>query len=469
MEKRKLSRRDFLRLSAAAAAGVIVAACAPATPQVVEVEKVVKETVVVEKEAPAKAGPVEIVMWHQWGGDLPGMSTVLANFDEKIGVDKGIRVRKQFVAAEAGTQASQKFMSSIVGGSPPDCYWFDRFLVPAWAAQNLLVCLDGYADAAGIDRDDFMPILADEASLCGKLYAIGIFTDCCLLHWNKDIFKEVGLDPEQPPTNLAELMEANEKVTKRRPDGSLERMGVYPSYLNYGWAYHWIGTPQKPEGKNFWDFDKNTAACDDPRIVECAEWMQDMAEFYGIDMVDAFREGFGGGETDPFGMGQQAMARKGDWMIQTYDRYFPELDYGVAKVPIPQEYGGESQSSCGGGWCMVIPVGAKHQDAAWEFSAYVGGPEGMETYCRIKHQIPVLKSVAEKEFNYQEPHHVPYMEVLPNLWGRPAIAAGQVMWTEVLGAGDMILHGQDPKEALQEVNKKVNEAMADFDCSQLKA
>jgi peptide/nickel transport system substrate-binding protein len=44
---RKVGRREFLRLSATAAAGIAAAACAP-TPEVIE--KIVKETVVVEKE-----------------------------------------------------------------------------------------------------------------------------------------------------------------------------------------------------------------------------------------------------------------------------------------------------------------------------------------------------------------------------------------------------------------------------------
>ena len=77
MEKRKLNRRDFLRLSAAAATGAIAAACAPAAPQVievekevpvekvvvetVEVEKVVRETVVVEKEVIREAKPAQKV------------------------------------------------------------------------------------------------------------------------------------------------------------------------------------------------------------------------------------------------------------------------------------------------------------------------------------------------------------------------------------------------------------------------
>jgi len=63
MEKRKLTRRDFLRLSAMATAGAIAAACAPATPIVVEKEVIkevpVEKEVVVEKEV-IKEVPVEV-------------------------------------------------------------------------------------------------------------------------------------------------------------------------------------------------------------------------------------------------------------------------------------------------------------------------------------------------------------------------------------------------------------------------
>jgi len=69
MEKRKLGRRDFLRLTAAAATGAVVASCAPATPVVIEKEVVkevpVEKPVIVEKEVPKeiiKEVPVEKVV-----------------------------------------------------------------------------------------------------------------------------------------------------------------------------------------------------------------------------------------------------------------------------------------------------------------------------------------------------------------------------------------------------------------------
>ena len=76
--------RDFLGAGAAAAAGAIVAACAPAAPQIIEVEKqvpvekVVKE---VERIMTAPSKPAEAVTIDHWfpGPDLrmPGIPQIV--------------------------------------------------------------------------------------------------------------------------------------------------------------------------------------------------------------------------------------------------------------------------------------------------------------------------------------------------------------------------------------------------------
>jgi hypothetical protein len=75
MEKRKLTRRDFLRASAVATGAAVAAACAPATPQIVEVikevpvEKVVEKQVEVTVAPQVKPGVKPVVRWQTWGGD----------------------------------------------------------------------------------------------------------------------------------------------------------------------------------------------------------------------------------------------------------------------------------------------------------------------------------------------------------------------------------------------------------------
>jgi len=129
MENRKLSRRDFLRLSAAAATGAIVAACAPAAPQVVEVEKevpvekVVVQTVEVEKEVvvekPVKAaGPVGLRL-SAWGDITDKMvyDSMAAKFLE---VQPDIRV----MVEQYPGGYYEKIQANFAGGNSADLLYF---------------------------------------------------------------------------------------------------------------------------------------------------------------------------------------------------------------------------------------------------------------------------------------------------------------------------------------------------------
>jgi multiple sugar transport system substrate-binding protein len=41
----------------------------------------------------------------------------------------------------------------------------------------------------------------------GRLYGVPLYADVSALFWNKDLFRQAGLDPEKPPTSLAEICE----------------------------------------------------------------------------------------------------------------------------------------------------------------------------------------------------------------------------------------------------------------------
>ena len=47
-----------------------------------------------------------------------------------------------------------------------------------------------------------------------------------LLYYNKITFREVGLDPENPPKDLEELRQASEKMLKRDSNGNVTRTGL---------------------------------------------------------------------------------------------------------------------------------------------------------------------------------------------------------------------------------------------------
>ena len=96
MDKDRLSRRNFLKLSAMATTGAVLAACAPATPETVvqtvvvqeEVEVPVVETVVVKEEVSVPSGPTNIRFSAWYGqGDIEVWDTLIDAF-EAVGACK---------------------------------------------------------------------------------------------------------------------------------------------------------------------------------------------------------------------------------------------------------------------------------------------------------------------------------------------------------------------------------------------
>ena len=47
----------------------------------------------------------------------------------------------------------------------------------------------------------------------GRLYGVPLYADVSALFYNKDLFQQAGLDPNKPPTSLAEIREYADKIT----------------------------------------------------------------------------------------------------------------------------------------------------------------------------------------------------------------------------------------------------------------
>ncbi len=73
----------------------------------------------------------------------------------------------------------------------------------------------------------FFPATVEEAmGLDKKTCGIPRSTDCRLLFWNKDLFREAGLDPEKAPAAWEDLRQASIRLTKKNASGC-DRIGFH--------------------------------------------------------------------------------------------------------------------------------------------------------------------------------------------------------------------------------------------------
>ncbi len=93
---------------------------------------------------------------------------------------------------------------------------------------------------AFIDRDkfstaDFEPAVINYYKYQDKLQSMPWNASSSIFYYNKDAFKEVGLDPEKPPVTFSEITDAAKKLTKKDASGQTVRWGFGPSI--YGWFF----------------------------------------------------------------------------------------------------------------------------------------------------------------------------------------------------------------------------------------
>jgi multiple sugar transport system substrate-binding protein len=102
----------------------------------------------------------------------------------------------------------------------PDLFAADIVYVPNWVKQGLFrditANIDGLAFKDAINKGH---LAAGTAS--GKEYVLPFVLDLSMLFWNKDLFKEAGLDPETAPATLADFAKDAKAIQ------ALNKKGVY--------------------------------------------------------------------------------------------------------------------------------------------------------------------------------------------------------------------------------------------------
>ena len=104
----------------------------------------------------------------------------------------------------------------------------------------------------------------------GELYAIPYQNSTPLLYYNKEHFKEAGLDPEKPPQTWAELVDAAKKLTKADRMG----FGLPEGYDYMGWIMEALSMSNG--GRYFNEEYGGEVYYDTPSMLGAAQFVEDL-------------------------------------------------------------------------------------------------------------------------------------------------------------------------------------------------
>jgi sn-glycerol 3-phosphate transport system substrate-binding protein len=212
----------------------------------------------------------------------------------------------------------------------------------------------------------FFPAFMKNSQTGGKTWGIPFQRSTIVLYWNKEIFKEVGLDPNKPPATWAEQLELAKKLVKRDAAGHVTRWGVQvPSSGFPYWLFQGFTTQNDVLLMN----EAGTQTYfDDPKVVEALQYWVDLSAKHKVMAPGVIEWG-----TTPKDFFEKKTAMM--WTTTgnlTNVRNNAKFDFGVAMLPAGRRRGSPTG---GGNFYVFKKAPAPQQQAAVTFAKWMTSPE----------------------------------------------------------------------------------------------
>lgn len=351
-----------------------------------------------------------------------------------------------------GEVGPDQILTAVSGGETVDvAILWDPTPVMTWAHQGALLDLSPYVESQKVNMEDiFVPAGLEWVRLQdGRYFGLPFVNFNRGFYWNKDLFRQAGLDPETPPKDMDQLAEYARKLTIIE-NGEIQQLG---------WAIN-----QDPGnlielalnfGGRFYDKGTGNITATDPKIVEALKWDLGLASEFGLEKVNTFVAGFTGEGNDPFMLGKLAMTIEGCWSVTFFEKAGVTMDYGVGPLPVAdpsQQKSNEVETNP-----IVVMKSTKYPNQAFEFAWFLASnPDVSREFARLVSNLPQVKA-AMVDFS-AEPKTMVFVDLSnsPNARGWAPVPVSAFYATEWTTAIESIYTGSaSVEDALAVVQKNV--------------
>jgi ABC-type glycerol-3-phosphate transport system substrate-binding protein len=396
-----------------------------------------------------------ITIWHWMTDRQPAFTELAKRYTQKTGIKVNFEL---YAPSDAYTQ---KVRAAAQGMTLPDIFGvlgekrdFASF-IKAGHIQNLSSYMD---EQQGVWKNRFFTkALAVNEFLPNNIYGVspgtyGAPIDIMTIEmvYNKDLFKELGLNPNKPPQTLQEFLNIGKLVREKKLQG-----------LVSGWGEVWmIDCLANNYAFNLMGKDKVLATIrgevpyTDPDWIRVFTLFKEMRES-GIlatgvvTMVNKTAEQL-------FANGKAVFAFNGSWCVNVYKGMNPKLNY-AAMLP-PEASDKYPMSIWGGaGSSFMVNARAKNKEEAVKFLKWFTDKDQQAYLAESTFNLPANKEALSKipSILSQFADDVEY-STHPNTWGVSEFPA--VIETLDKGLQSIVIGEKTPEQVAGEVQKvKVRE------------
>jgi sn-glycerol 3-phosphate transport system substrate-binding protein len=378
------------------------------------------------------------------------MSDMVTEFNESQ--DK---IVVEAIFAGGYTEALEKTRTAVLSGNPPALAVLDAPNLLSLRDIDAIIPLDSYIDKEGGDAftGEFLQGFMEIAKSDNKIWSIPWQRSTPIFYYNKDHFREAGLDPEDPPQTWAELRAAAAKLTKKDSRGNVTQWGLEIP-INF-----WILKPLILQAGGTLDNEAGTAlTIDTPATREVLAFLESLVRDGSTPRVKQWAE-----TVSDFASGAASMIYNSTGAL-TFIRNSMSNDFGTAFLPA-----GKRQVVIeGGGNFFIMKTAKSKQDAAWEFIKWMTRPENTARWSLGSGYIPVKEAAFDvpeyKEYTDQWPQALTaYRQLLEvdierNMMTHNVNAINKLVNSTL----ESILSGNDVDETLKKAQAEADKILKDY-------
>jgi len=355
----------------------------------------------------------KITWWHAMSGvNGDALNKIVTGFNAS---GKGIQVEAIFQGTYDDLLA--KLNTAIASNAAPALVQVYDIGQAYMRDSAQVVPMQAFIDRDKFDTKDFEPAVINYYKYQDKLQSMPFNASSAILYYNKDAFKEVGLDPAKPPVTFTEVAEAAKKLTKKDASGATTRYGFGPSI--YGWLFEqMMATSNAPYADNGNGRDNRAT-----KVL----WNSDAAKTIlnwwkaGVSGGYFFNPGIDNdGAANAFNAGKTAMYIESTARLRGHiNTIAGKFEIGTGLYVRPDSKPKDGGNIIGGASLYIMKSRpAEEQQAAWEFVKYAMTPAVQAQWQADTGYYPIVKTAYDqgpsKEWSTKYPQFTTAIDQIRN-------------------------------------------------------
>lgn len=281
-------------------------------------------------------------------------------------------------------------------GGLPDLFAADIVYVPNWVQQGLFADITEQIDTLSY-KDSINQGHLSAGTYEGAEHVLPFVLDLSMLMWNKELFAEAGLDPEQAPATLAEFADAAKAIQALGKDG----VSGTSTGLNCGGClvFTWFPT--------IWASGEEVMNPEGTESLLASDTAQEVYSTWR----DLYESGaVAPGSADETGATWVAGFQEGNVGIMPYPAtLLSSLEFDAGVAGLPGVDGGASTFVGGDG--IGISKDSEQSAQAWNFLAWMMSEEAQVDVLAKDGNAVSRSDLADNEYSAEDPRLVTINEV----------------------------------------------------------